>query len=143
MNFQEILSRLDGVRDCGNGGFIAKCPSHDDKSPSMTVKLDGDRVLIHCFAGCEPTEIVHALGMHWTDFFEGSIPQERTKRHRWPASLLLTALAEDTRWMMYATHQMYRGETLKPEELKRLEQIHVRLLAAQELAGFNSKGKAA
>jgi len=54
----KIITRLDGVKSTGQDRWIAKCPSHEDKSPSLTIREVDDRLLIHCFAGCEPYEIV-------------------------------------------------------------------------------------
>src|SRR5688500_6927535 len=28
------------------------CPTHDDQHPSLSVKIENGRVLVHCFAGC-------------------------------------------------------------------------------------------
>ena len=46
-----ILDRLEGVRKFGSG-WIAKCPAHKDRSPSLSIK-EGERgVMLRCFAGC-------------------------------------------------------------------------------------------
>ena len=41
-----LLSRLEGVRRTGVDRWLAKCPVHDDKHPSLGIKeSDSDRVL--------------------------------------------------------------------------------------------------
>ena len=40
---------------------VARCPAHDDKTPSLSVKLDGDRVLVHCHAGCTQEDVIDAM----------------------------------------------------------------------------------
>lgn len=61
-------------RDCDPTGpdhkFVARCPAHDDRTPSLSVTegLDG-RALLHCFAGCDTADIITALGLAWTDLF--------------------------------------------------------------------------
>ena len=45
-----------------------RCPAHDDKSPSLSVKQDGGRLLLHCFAGCEYEAIVEALEQRGVTF---------------------------------------------------------------------------
>lgn len=64
-----LLSRLDGVK--GNSPrYMAKCPSHEDKSPSLRVtSLDDGRVLIHCFAGCSAADVVASVGLELGDLF--------------------------------------------------------------------------
>jgi hypothetical protein len=45
------------------GQYILQCPAHDDKTASLAIKQDGDRVLVHCFAGCLWSDCVEALGI--------------------------------------------------------------------------------
>jgi len=62
MNIEEILSKLDGVKKQGDG-WIAKCPAHDDKEPSLSITTKGDKVLLHCFAGCSQEDVLKAVGL--------------------------------------------------------------------------------
>ncbi len=55
-----VLSTLRGGRRCGRG-WIAHCPAHDDRTPSLSVAERGGTVLLHCFAGCAFEEILAAL----------------------------------------------------------------------------------
>ena len=68
MNVQELLSRLEHVSG-GQGKWMACCPAHLDKSPSLAVSAASDRVLIHCFAGCVPKDITAAIGLNISDLF--------------------------------------------------------------------------
>jgi hypothetical protein len=64
-----FLSRLSGVTACGRG-FSARCPAHDDRQASLSVKEGEDgRVLIHCHARCAPSTIVERLGLQMSDLF--------------------------------------------------------------------------
>jgi putative DNA primase/helicase len=65
----EILSRLEGVRK--NEHFhVARCPAHEDRNPSLSVREGDDgRVLLKCFAGCDTTAIVRALGLPMSALF--------------------------------------------------------------------------
>lgn len=72
-----VLDRIEGVRSNGDG-YVALCPAHDDKQPSLSVaEGDNRRALIKCFAGCEPAEIVAALGLELSDLFE--VPERNGK----------------------------------------------------------------
>jgi len=53
------------------GKFRTRCPAHKDRLPSLsgTLNENGDRVLIHCFAGCDPEEITEAVGLKMADLF--------------------------------------------------------------------------
>jgi len=65
LTVEEVLSRLRGVRRCGRG-WVALCPGHEDREPSLSIAEEGGRLLLHCFAGCEFTQIVAALGREVT-----------------------------------------------------------------------------
>lgn len=55
------LERLESVQRVG-GQWVARCPVHDDREPSLSLAMGTDgRLLAHCFAGCTFADIVHAL----------------------------------------------------------------------------------
>jgi len=62
-----LLDRLEGVRRAGPSSWVARCPAHDDRDPSLSVSVKGGRILIHCFAGCAPDEVLGAVGLTWRD----------------------------------------------------------------------------
>ncbi len=81
MSVDSILPRLDGVRENGPGKWIAKCPAHEDRSPSLAIRADGDRILVHCFAGCSAIEVMGAIGLGLKDLYSAPLaPQERRSR---------------------------------------------------------------
>jgi len=92
-----LIDRLEGVRETGPSRWIAKCPSHDDKSPSLSVRLaDGDTWLLHCFAGCASTDVVAALGLEFSDLYPDRPGHYRAPmRSRIPASDLLKIIADE------------------------------------------------
>src|ERR1044072_1160233 len=48
-----FLDLLQGVHPTGSSSWSAKCPAHEDSSPSLSVKVGDDgRVLVKCHAGC-------------------------------------------------------------------------------------------
>ena len=62
-----ILDRLDHVRQTSTG-WQARCPAHDDRSPSLSVGTgDTQDVVLHCHAGCRQADILDALGLQWAD----------------------------------------------------------------------------
>jgi 5S rRNA maturation endonuclease (ribonuclease M5) len=42
-------------------GFIAKCPAHDDKNPSLSITEKDGQILAHCHAGCSQERVIEAL----------------------------------------------------------------------------------
>ena len=65
----KILERLEGVKRTGDGRWTARCPAHDDRSPSLSIKEIDDRVLMHCFGGCETSAVLAAVGLNMSDLF--------------------------------------------------------------------------
>lgn len=69
MNLEALLLQLDGVSKT-SGGFLARCPAHDDKRASLSLGEGADgKLLVRCFAGCETEQVVHAIGLSMKDLF--------------------------------------------------------------------------
>ena len=67
-----ILTRLDKVKKTPRG-FVARCPAHRDKSPSLAISEAPDgRVLLHCFGGCRTEDVLAAIGLELKDLFPES-----------------------------------------------------------------------
>jgi hypothetical protein len=50
----------------GHGRYLAKCPAHPDRSPSLSIREGRDgRVLLHCFAGCKTEDVLKELSLTW------------------------------------------------------------------------------
>jgi len=74
-----IIARLKNkgyrVKYTGKNSYMAQCPCHEDKEPSLAVSEGEDgRVLLKCFAGCNTEDIVAELGLSMADLFP---PKER------------------------------------------------------------------
>lgn len=66
---ETVLAALPSARRNGDG-YKAKCPAHQDRTPSLSVSVgDDDRVLLHCFAGCPTETVVAELGLKPSDLF--------------------------------------------------------------------------
>lgn len=63
MRIDEFLGHFEGVQKRGTHQWQAKCPAHYDDNPSLSIKDAGDRILVHCHAGCEYTDILEAVGL--------------------------------------------------------------------------------
>ena len=60
---RQITIALRGRWNAAANRGSARCPCHDDHSPSLSLS-DGDepgRILVHCFAGCDRRDILAAL----------------------------------------------------------------------------------
>ena len=59
----ELRKTYQKIIDSTGGGRY--CPAHNDNNPSFSVSLskDGQKILLHCFAGCDFYSITKALGI--------------------------------------------------------------------------------
>lgn len=62
-----VLGRLEQVKLAGPDRWTARCPGHDDRSPSLSVWAGDHRVTFTCHAGCEEADVLAALGITLDD----------------------------------------------------------------------------
>ena len=77
----QLLNRLDGIRENGPGQWVVRCPAHEDKNPSLSIRDLGDRVLVHCFAGCDTSDVMEAVGLSLSDLFACPLEHHRGSVH--------------------------------------------------------------
>ena len=78
-----FLDRLDGRVRRNGIGYSARCPAHEDRSPSLSFREGEDgRVLLECFAGCPPSDVLDALGLTWTDLFPARDGRSRSSSRK-------------------------------------------------------------
>lgn len=133
MSAEVFLSRLSGVRRTGEGRWVAQCPAHDDRGPSLSVRDVGDgRTLLHCFAGCEVADVLAAIGATWADLFPERRPTDpplcRRREHVANAADALRCLAFEATVIAIAAGDIARGVPLTEVDRQRL------LLAAQRIS---------
>ncbi|GMW05423.1 MAG: hypothetical protein AMXMBFR8_02200 [Nevskiales bacterium] len=125
MSADVLLARLDGVKPAGAGRWLARCPAHPDKRPSLSVReLDDGRVLVHDFGGCEVGDVLAAVGLEFSDLYP-----ERPQGHRaagvrpnhWHAAReALAALAPDALLVAIAAESLGAGVALTKADRDKL-----------------------
>ncbi|HEX4609140.1 MAG TPA: DUF3987 domain-containing protein [Urbifossiella sp.] len=63
-----LAERCGPVRPAGDE-YRCRCPAHDDGSPSLYVRLDHDRILVRCGAGCGTEAVTGQLDLDTADLF--------------------------------------------------------------------------
>lgn len=76
----EIIAKALGGRKVGQG-WTARCPAHDDREPSLSIRDADGKVLVRCHAGCDQRDVIAALKERglWDGKGHSSL---RTSRHR-------------------------------------------------------------
>ena len=145
MNAREITRALKGHWHGSYG--MARCPAHDDRTPSLSIRDGNDRLLTHCHANCAPDVVWNAftrLGLVATSFDHrqiapyGAISNAATWRHSdrkadalaiWNASIPATGTPA-------AEYLRCRGITIPPPTAIRYHQPSNALIAAiQQCSG--------
>ena len=142
MSAENLLSRLERVKSTGAGRWQARCPAHDDKGPSLSIReTDDGTVLLHCFAGCSVHEVVSAVGLELTDLFP---PQSRDPEHLgkadrrpFPAVDVLRAIAFEALIVAIVGTDILAGKALTVPERDRLHLAVSRIQAALDAGGLN------
>jgi hypothetical protein len=137
MGLETLLSRLDKVR-AGNavGRWNACCPAHQDRSPSLTIRLEDDgRILLHCFAGCEPDAVLSAIGLQFSDLFPEPLTREFLPRIPAPFSPLdaLKCLTAESSIVAIAASDIVNGKPLDAQDLDRVATAAGRIATALEV----------
>jgi hypothetical protein len=65
-----LLERLEGVKPTGSNKWQARCPAHDDKTPSLGLTQVEGQLLIHCFAGCQSRDVLASLNLTESALFD-------------------------------------------------------------------------
>lgn len=81
MEIEEIVKGLLECKKINSNSYMAKCPAHNDKRASLSIKESNEKILIHCFAGCKTEDIVKRMGLTMKDLFREKYEnKEKNKR---------------------------------------------------------------
>lgn len=135
-----LLARLDKVKENGQGRWLACCPAHADRSPSLAVRETTDgTILVKCFAGCDTPDVLAAVGMALHDLFpqRDNDTYHASKRtgERWVPRDVLAAVAREALITLLAAEATHRGDRLSRDDLQRLAQAAGRLRNAAREVG--------
>lgn len=130
MSVEVLLQRLEGVRPSGQGRWVAKCPAHPDKSPSLSVCDRDGIILLHCFALCETADVLAAVGLSFSDLYPKPVgkhyPPKRARMYR--AEDLLRLIARES--MIVAIHAEALSQTATQDIKKDLDAAVNRIVRA-------------
>jgi hypothetical protein len=137
----KVLHGLAGLKRVGPGKWIARCPAHDDRRPSLSIReADDGKVLLHCWIGCSAAEVVTALGLSLSDLF----PHDRRNlsdhgtgpmRRPWEFKDALRGVAHETLVARLILEDARNGRPLDAETMDRLALAEERVADALRIAG--------
>jgi hypothetical protein len=133
MSVETLLTQLDGVKRTGADRWLAKCPAHDDRNPSLAIReLDDGRVLVHDFGGCAVEDVLSAVGLQFDTLFPEPLGEFKSERRPFPAVDVLRALEFEALIVATAASNIANGIEVSEEDRIRLRVAHGRIEAAVE-----------
>lgn len=131
-----LLDRLSGVEVGPDGEYKARCPCHDDRAASLSIRHDlkTGNVLINCFGGCRTTDILDHLGFKMSDLFD--VPPEGHEMNNTHYERREASEDERTSWATHY-HSLIQNLPLNANEAKILADRGIPEAAASKL-GYRS-----
>ena len=68
MNLEDAAGLFENVRWNGTTRFSARCPAHEDRRSSLSVREGHTNIMVKCFAGCTFFEVAAAVGVRPLEF---------------------------------------------------------------------------
>ncbi len=132
----KIITLLDGVKNTGKDRWIARCPAHEDKTPSLAIREVDDKLLLHCFAGCSYYEIVSAVGLDPSDLFPDKPRSHKPISKPFPAADILRCLSNEVTVLMLVASDLAKCEKLDNDTKERLMKSAQRFDSALSAGGL-------
>ena len=135
----KLLPRLEGVKQMGDTRWIARCSAHNDKSPSLSIREVDNRLLVHCFAGCDVYEVVSAVGLELSDLFSNEVPIDGHKSlsKPFPAADILHCLNREAIFLLVCAETLAKGKKFEESDKDRLYLSATRFRAAMAAGRLN------
>ena len=71
-SLEKVLNDLGEHKKNGTR-YMARCPAHNDKKPSLSISEADGKILVHCFAGCETKDVLDAAGLSLRDLYPDGV----------------------------------------------------------------------
>jgi len=133
-----FVSRLNKAKRTGKDSWIACCPAHQDKNPSMTIKeVQEGMLLVHCFAGCSITDIVGAIGMDLSDLMPDRVADEVRKPSKIPfnARDVLECIKSDATLLCVFISDTVNNKQITASDAANAYKAAARIVAATQMGG--------
>ena len=123
MTATALIDRLERVRQTAPGRWLAKCPAHQDRSPSLSIReLDDGRVLLYDFGGCQVGDVLAAVGLTVADLFPQRLPghSHAATHSKIPARDLLEIVSHETSIVAVIVTDLIAKKTISDTDWQRL-----------------------
>jgi putative DNA primase/helicase len=133
MTAESIAKALGGHR--AGATWMARCPAHEDRKPSLSIRDADNKVLVHCHASCDQERVISALRARglWSDHRPRSIcrmprrapverkPDQEDDERRSETALAIWQTARSAKGSLVETYLASRGINLPPPDVLRFQ----------------------
>lgn len=131
----KLLDRLQRVKPTGPNRWVACCPSHEDRSPSLSIReLDDGRILLKDFGGCETEAVLSAIGLSMTDLFPQRLGELPRSNSTIPARDLLLILDHEVLVSVLILNDVLSHRAINEPQFDRLVRAAARIGKARDIA---------
>jgi hypothetical protein len=137
MTAEKLLGRLQGVRGAGPGRWMARCPAHEDRTASLSIReVEDGKVLVKDFGGCDVSAVLGAVGLTFSDLFPRRVGDYRpAERHPFSPLQVLRAIGHEALTVAFIAQDFAAGGSLTNETTQRLQVASNRVLSAMSAVG--------
>lgn len=137
-----LLGRLEAVKQTRSDAWQARCPAHDDRHPSLNIRLaDDGKILLKCWSGCGAADIVAAVGLELADLFPQRDRDTWSKPvspgQRWIPRDVIASMAHEALIVALGAEEVANGAVHTAEDRHRLMVAVGRLRAAAKGVGYD------
>lgn len=138
MQVEDLLARLQGVHARGPSRWVARCPAHKDRSPSLSIKAEADgRILLHDFGGCDVLAVLDALNLSASELFPPRLSEHHHARiahpHQHAAADAIRVMSREALVLIFAANDMAAGVILSPATRARMLEAALTIRGAARL----------
>jgi hypothetical protein len=135
MSADVLLSRLDSVRSAGPSRWMARCPSHQDKRASLSIReTDDGTVLINDFGGCGATDVLAAVGLEFGALFPAQVRHRTAIRNPVFKSEVFDLIRFERSIVHLIGCDMRKGKQISEQDYQRLGESLAKLERIKEAA---------
>lgn len=131
MTIDEFLQRLDRVTKRGAQRWTSRCPAHEDKSPSLSIRESPNgHILLYCFGGCGAADVLDSLGLSFKDLFQSggtSISDSGTSSSRIPVSDIIPFIDHELLTCALIMNEILQGRSATMEQWQRFAKAAARI----------------
>ncbi len=75
----DTLAKLIGKPKRKGRGWVVKCPTHNDKTPSLQIDPGRKATLVYCNAGCATSDVLAAVGVTMSQLYHNYDPDSNPR----------------------------------------------------------------